>query len=83
MTIELIITTIILGVLIFIICKKTNIKFQFGIDNKNQASIAESEENHIQKPSEKFPERPRKELGKNKWLYTTDNFGQMKKGRVQ
>jgi hypothetical protein len=95
MTVELIITTIILGVLIFIIIyKKTTIKFQFDIDNKNQGSIYESEENHIQKipeilskkpskgPSGKSPERLRKELGKNKWLYTKENFGKMKKGRV-
>lgn len=85
MTIELIITTVILGVLI-IIYKKTNIKFQFDINKKNQASISESEENHSQKISdsisEKSHERSQKELGKNKWLYTADNFGKMKKGRV-
>jgi len=82
MTIGLIITNITLGVLIFfiIIYKWTNIKIklQFDIDKKNQKSNAEAEENRIQKSFE----RPQKELGKNKWLYTTDNFGKMEKGRV-
>ncbi|WP_339659356.1 hypothetical protein [uncultured Polaribacter sp.] len=81
MTIGLIITSITLGVVIFfIIYKRTNIKIklQFNIDKKNQVSNTELEENQIQKSSE----RPQKELGKNKWLYTTDNFGKMKKGRV-
>ncbi|UMB61096.1 hypothetical protein MHL31_02575 [Lutibacter sp. A80] len=78
---ELIITSIALGVLIFfIIYKWTNIKIklQFNIDKKNHMSNAEPEENHIQKSSE----RPQKELGKNKWLYPTDNFGKMEKGKV-
>tara|TARA_R110000764_G_C10692078_1_gene343981 strand:- start:243 stop:491 length:249 start_codon:yes stop_codon:yes gene_type:complete len=81
MTIGLIITSITLGVVIFfIIYKRTNIKIklQFNIDKKNQVSNTELEENQIQKSSE----RPQKELGKNKWLYTTDNFGKMEKGRV-
>jgi hypothetical protein len=81
MTIGLIITSITLGVLIFFIIYKwinIKIKLQFNMDKKNQISNAKPEENHIQKSSE----RPQKELGKNRWLYTTDNFGRMKKGRV-
>jgi hypothetical protein len=82
MTIEFIITNITLGVLILfiIIYKLTNIriKYLFEIDKKNQRLNAEIEDNRIQKTFE----RPLEELGKNKWLYTTDNFGKMEKGRV-
>jgi uncharacterized protein YxeA len=81
MAIELIIATITLIILIFFIIHKKNnkkIKPQVDIEKKDQKSNTEPKTHHIQKPSE----RPQIELGKNKWLHTTDNFGKMKKGKV-
>lgn len=78
MTIGLEITIIALGILIFFIIifqlTSVKIKLQFKIDKKNLELNAKIEENRFQKYQKK--------LGKNKWLYTTDNFGKMEKGRV-
>jgi hypothetical protein len=49
-------------------------KLQSKIDIKNHELNDEIEENSFQKPQIK--------LGKNKWLYTSDDFGKMEKGRV-
>jgi hypothetical protein len=53
-------------------------KLQSKIDIKNHELNDEIEENSFQKPFEK----PQIRLGKNKWLYTADDFGKMEKGRA-
>lgn len=81
MIIALIITGITIGVLLFFIVYQWNPikkKLPFNKDKKKQMSAPEQSENHVQKSSE----RPQKELGKNKWLHTTDSFGKMEKGKV-
>jgi len=80
MNIGIIITIIAFGILFFIIFQLTVVKkkLQFEIDKKDQELNAEIEENRFQK----YFEREQKELGKNKWLYSTDNFGEMEKGSV-
>jgi hypothetical protein len=74
----LIITIIAIGILIFyiIVFQVTTVrmKLQSKIDIKNHELNDEIEENSFQKPQIK--------LGKNKWLYTSDDFGKMEKGRV-
>jgi len=80
MNIGIIITIIAFGILFFIIFQLTVVKkkLQFEIDKKDQELNAEIEENRFQK----YFEREHKELGKNKWLYSTDDFGKMEKGSV-
>jgi hypothetical protein len=79
----LIITIIAIGILIFyiIVFQVTTfrMKLKSKIDIKNHRLNDEIEENSFQKPFEK----PQIEIGKNKWLYTADDFGKMEKGRVQ